>query len=812
MNISSPYNLSLQTPPTMSSSTYFPKRIACMEIVTSEENIDESVPVFKVVSREKTCPAPRFRHLPTDDDLIPAPATASASNLSDAWDETLVVSGLVKYQDEIGLIADVELLKKLFSTPYTRAGLSLEVQRIGDTLVLKPSPGPEVDEDEGCKTQLDESLYQSFVTQSLRSEDSEESRRRLFICQLGDIQMLVGSKLHRFRNEEELDVNLLLLDVSKRLSRLPWLEAWLQNIMTDVPELGVCHHDNGVLKGYEYLSTSEICSVKQTSAYIVQQNAHQILSFLRSNCKDDPGLYWLYRSPGEDVIQLFHFSSKNHSSGEGITCTTHLTSKMRTDSMFSLGKLLHKLALSVEAEAPIKCATFLTKCLNVLDEQEHMVVRSDAHELFARLLLKRQADFISECKEGVQGQVMIEFKLNDNYSCCYEAVPLSVPETVPILVLPKYLAVYHVRQAVNSLMWSQQLQPASEALTPKLSSQLHLQCEAGLSLGAAYLEAKQQLQGAFNIINQACRSHISLPEKPHGTVFISSMELPFLAESWFVVGDLFALCYGEPVGEFKLTPSDLGNVLEETTTEDRILKFLKSPLSVGVVENLVDAGKCYKECLTAIRKLPDGKFVQTLTEHLGSLHIKLGDLLSRVGNFVTAKDAYDAAIYAFKEAKAHVGPAQEEKVRVYKYLADAYFSLGLCLAKGMMDDGCARQNIREALNLYEGDVLCNTCAEETANAFLELAQCFQTSCMRLYKSNQWKTASSFASLALGNWQKSSLYYNAENFPEKFLATLTDMATFSLKLPNSLWIFFSMAVTFPKQQQKVRNPGTYSGIN
>lgn len=155
------------------------------------------------------------------------------------------MSGLVKYQDEIGLIADVELLKKLFSTPYTRAGLSLEVQRIGDTLVLKPSPGwvffykilfcfvnllsnvilflwcrPEVDEDEGCKTQLDESLYQSFVTQSLRSEDSEESRRRLFICQLGDIQMLVGSKLHRFRNEEELDVNLLLLDVSKRVSKL----------------------------------------------------------------------------------------------------------------------------------------------------------------------------------------------------------------------------------------------------------------------------------------------------------------------------------------------------------------------------------------------------------------------------------------------------------------------------------------------------------------------------------------------------------------------------------------------------------------
>lgn len=134
-------------------------------------------------------------------------------------------------------------------------------------------------------------------------------------------------------------LNFLFVLLNTQLSRLPWLEAWLQNIMTDVPELGVCHHDNGVLKGYEYLSTSEICSVKQTSAYIVQQNAHQILSFLRSNCKDDPGLYWVKFSLPRRLYYYYYYCYCSFRNWFGLACVLLSTalpkSRWRCDSTFS---------------------------------------------------------------------------------------------------------------------------------------------------------------------------------------------------------------------------------------------------------------------------------------------------------------------------------------------------------------------------------------------------------------------------------------------------------------------------------------------
>lgn len=82
---------------------------------------------------------------------------------------------------------------------------------------------------------------------------------------------------------------------------MTWLEAWLDNVMASVPELAICYHRNGVVQGYELLKTDDIFLLKGISEdgtpafhpYVVQQNGLSVLRFLRDNCKEDPGAYWV---------------------------------------------------------------------------------------------------------------------------------------------------------------------------------------------------------------------------------------------------------------------------------------------------------------------------------------------------------------------------------------------------------------------------------------------------------------------------------------------------------------------------------------
>lgn len=50
--------------------------------------------------------------------------------------EALAVSGLTEYGDEIDVVAPADILKQIFKIPYSKAQLSVTVQRIGNTLIL----------------------------------------------------------------------------------------------------------------------------------------------------------------------------------------------------------------------------------------------------------------------------------------------------------------------------------------------------------------------------------------------------------------------------------------------------------------------------------------------------------------------------------------------------------------------------------------------------------------------------------------------------------------------------------------------------
>ncbi|GLU06764.1 hypothetical protein SLE2022_237630 [Rubroshorea leprosula] len=247
-------------------------------------------------------------------------------------------------------------------------------------------------------------------------QESEKHRRvgnngflRVLFWQFHNFRMLLGSDLLLFSNEKYAAVSLHLWDVTRQVTPLTWLEAWLDNVMASVPELAICYHQNGVVQGYELLKTDDIFLLKGISEdgtpafhpHVVQQNGLSVLRFLQENCKQDPGAYWLYKSAGEDVIQLFDLSviPKNHSSGDCDDSSSSLPSLIhrgRCDSLFSLGILLyriaHRLSLSMVTKNRAKCVRFFQKCLDFLDVPDHLIVRAFAHEQFARLILNNDGE------------------------------------------------------------------------------------------------------------------------------------------------------------------------------------------------------------------------------------------------------------------------------------------------------------------------------------------------------------------------------------------------------------------------------------
>ncbi|KAL1362826.1 hypothetical protein HN51_011040 [Arachis hypogaea] len=370
-------------------------------------------------------------------------------------------------------------------------------------------------------------------------QESEKQRKagndsflRVLFWQFHNFRMLLGSDLLLFSNEKYVAVSLHLWDVTRQVTPLTWLEAWLDNVMASVPELAICYHRNGVVQGYELLKTDDIFLLKGISEdgtpafhpYVVQQNGLSVLRFLQENCKQDPGAYWLYKGAGEDDIQLFDLSviPKNHSSNDCDDASSSLPSLInrgRSDAVYSLGTLLyriaHRLSLSMAAKNRARCVSFFRKCLEFLDDSDHLAVRAIAHEQFARLILNYDEELnltsdslavecgltLTEAKESpwdaentnsesVAPEVF--YLLADDKSHEHEQTPDSVdgdaqlsnhrtslsssspdassssgcevcPVTTPVVqtvadpISSKLAAVHHVSQAIKSLRWMRQL-------------------------------------------------------------------------------------------------------------------------------------------------------------------------------------------------------------------------------------------------------------------------------------------------------------------------------------------------------------------
>jgi hypothetical protein len=66
-----------------------------------------------------------------------------------------------------------------------------------------------------------------------------------------------------------------------------------------------------VVSGRQVVPTDEMAALghEPFSPFVVEQNAATLLKFLKDNCNQNFGSYWLYRKQGEAVVQLFDLST-----------------------------------------------------------------------------------------------------------------------------------------------------------------------------------------------------------------------------------------------------------------------------------------------------------------------------------------------------------------------------------------------------------------------------------------------------------------------------------------------------------------------
>uniref|UniRef100_A0AAV1TLQ4 Erythroid differentiation-related factor 1 n=1 Tax=Peronospora matthiolae TaxID=2874970 RepID=A0AAV1TLQ4_9STRA len=134
--------------------------------------------------------------------------------------------------------------------------------------------------------------------------------QRILKWKFNDLKMILGSQVLLFSNPEHPAVSLKLHDMDKELSLCTVLDYYLDNVIANIPELAVCMHSKGLVRGYKLVETRQIPYMSSTGRPLfdvqdVSMNASTLLKFLQENCSRPNGTYWLHRKEGEASLRLY---------------------------------------------------------------------------------------------------------------------------------------------------------------------------------------------------------------------------------------------------------------------------------------------------------------------------------------------------------------------------------------------------------------------------------------------------------------------------------------------------------------------------
>lgn len=123
----------------------------------------------------------------------------------------------------------------------------------------------------------------------------------------------MGSDLSVYRTDNHPAITMKPLDASREVELSTCLDLYLDNVIANVPELALCLHAKGFLRGVRVLKTDSIpylptCAESSEPMFdpkVIDFNASTILRFLRDNCRRDVGTYILRLSPDGEALHLY---------------------------------------------------------------------------------------------------------------------------------------------------------------------------------------------------------------------------------------------------------------------------------------------------------------------------------------------------------------------------------------------------------------------------------------------------------------------------------------------------------------------------
>ncbi|KAJ8520074.1 hypothetical protein ON010_g18002 [Phytophthora cinnamomi] len=128
--------------------------------------------------------------------------------------------------------------------------------------------------------------------------------QRILKWKFNDLKMILGSQVLLFSNQEHPAVSLKLHDMDKELSLCTVLDYYLDNVIANIPELAICLHSKGLVRGYKLVETRQIPYMSGSGRPLfdvqdVSMNASMLLKFLQENCSRPNGTYWLHRKEAQ---------------------------------------------------------------------------------------------------------------------------------------------------------------------------------------------------------------------------------------------------------------------------------------------------------------------------------------------------------------------------------------------------------------------------------------------------------------------------------------------------------------------------------
>lgn len=140
---------------------------------------------------------------------------------------------------------------------------------------------------------------------------TKHTYNRNVIWTFEDIRMLIGTDMAIFGGSTRPCISLRLRDMRQPINVLTGIDYWLDNLMCNVPEVGMYYHLDGFVQSYESIKTEDLPHLEDSkfSPNVIRNVAQSILSFLKQNATKSGHTYWLFKGRNDDVVKLYDLTS-----------------------------------------------------------------------------------------------------------------------------------------------------------------------------------------------------------------------------------------------------------------------------------------------------------------------------------------------------------------------------------------------------------------------------------------------------------------------------------------------------------------------